>query len=130
MNDEVADDGSMASSSSTVLLSTVSVAVAVAAGCSTPAGWSSGVAVVTVVSGTGSGTGAGCEAISPAGFEGVLERPHVHGAYQEPCRTAEEERTTLGVDDAPARQFDDRREFVRREVAESAVLLETEENYR
>lgn len=65
---------------------------------------------------------------SEAGFEGVLERPHVHGAYQDPCRTAKEERTMLGVEVAPARQFEDRRELVRHDDAERADLLDTEEN--
>lgn len=87
-------------------------------------------AVVTTGSGTSSGTGVGSGASSAAGFEGVLELPHVHGAYQEPCRTAEQDITTLGVEEAPARQFEDRRGFVRSCDAESAVLLGTEENFK
>lgn len=111
------------------------VSVEFSATVSTPAGWSSGVAVVVTGSGTTSGTGVGSEvaleATSGAAFEGVLEPPqtYVQGAYHDPCRTANEERTTLGVEDAPMRQFEERRALVLHDDAESAVLRGTEENY-
>jgi hypothetical protein len=88
--------------------------------------------VVTTGSGTTSGTGVGWRASSGAAFEGVSvpERPHVQGAYHDAFRTAEEERKTLGVEDAPMRQLEDRRGLVRHGDAESAVLLGAEENCR
>lgn len=67
-------------------------------------------------------------ASSEAAFEGVLERPHVQGAYHDPCRTAEEERMTRDVGDAPMRQFEERRGLVLHDDAGSAVLRGAEEN--
>lgn len=62
--------------------------------------------------------------------EGVLDLPQDHGAYQEPYLTAEEERTALGVEVAPARHFVDWREVVRDDGTENADFLRTEENCR
>jgi hypothetical protein len=86
--------------------------------------------VVTTGSGTTSGTGVGSRATSEAALEGapVPEPPHVQGAYHDAFRIAEEGGKTLGVEDAPMRQLEDRRGLVREDDAESAVLLGAEEN--